>query len=835
MLLDAARALTLAGCCVIPARTDGSKAPAVKWEQYQHSLPAGEQLEDWFGSGRYDGLGVVCGAVSGGLEMLELEGRAVHLASKLLQALADHGAGELWSRMCAGYLERSPSGGYHFLYRLDGTDGAVARGNTKLARRPASADEIAAVPTDKVKVLIETRGEGGFVITAPSGGRTHPTGAEWTLLAGGPATIPTITGDERDLLYAIASMFDEMPAVDPPSSKREAVAAGAGERPGDHFNTAATWDEILAPHGWKRTRKTFDGNGAAWTRPGKQGGVSATTGTASDGVDRLYVFSTSTEFETERPYSKFAAYAQLEHGGDLSAAAADLRNRGYGGAKPEKVTLTFSGPPDLRVVQGGGSVTSISQTSLSMPQDGTALPLALDQPGSDLPARIDVTLSDEGNAQVFVARHGERFRYVTSTGRWLTWDGSRWLTCQDDAEPFEAVRETIHAIRTDRDALRAHKTRSLSRRSLEAVIAIGRRDPTVRVLADRLDANPLSLCTPGGVVDLLGGGLTAASPDQLNTKLTGYPPRYDPPKRWLNFLEETFNGDAQMVGFVQRLAGYSATGLTTHHVLPFLHGAGGNGKSVFLDVMVAVLGDYATTAPAAFLMAGREQHETEIARLSGYRLVVCSEVNQHARFDEAKVKILTGGDRLTARFMRQDHFTFKPTHKLWLMGNHQPRVDAGGESFWRRLRLLPFTRVVPREQRIEGLAEQLVETEGPNILGWVVAGAMQALSGGLAEPDSVLAATEVYASEEDALAQFVADRCLLGGGPDVRVDTAEMRRCYEGWCRSEGEKVISPQVFGRELKSRFGVGYARANGRRFYANVSLIEPDEPEERPWYDQ
>ncbi|MFF7251447.1 phage/plasmid primase, P4 family [Embleya sp. NPDC008237] len=168
------------------------------------------------------------------------------------------------------------------------------------------------------------------------------------------------------------------------------------------------------------------------------------------------------------------------------------------------------------------------------------------------------------------------------------------------------------------------------------------------------------------------------------------------------------------------------------------------------------------------------------------------------------MKLLTGGDTLTARFMRQDHFTFTPTHHLWLMGNHQPQVRAGGDSFWRRLRLVPFTRTVPPGQAIENLSTILVAEEGPGILAWIVAGASAVFrpGGGLAEPESVMAATRVYAAEEDALGRFLGECCHFGGGDHVRTETKVLRASYERWCHAEGETPIAPSPFGRELKQR---------------------------------
>jgi P4 family phage/plasmid primase-like protien len=215
-----------------------------------------------------------------------------------------------------------------------------------------------------------------------------------------------------------------------------------------------------------------------------------------------------------------------------------------------------------------------------------------------------------------------------------------------------------------------------------------------------------------------------------------------------------------------------------------------------------------------------------VARLTGQRLVVCSEVNPSAKFNEARIKHLTGGDTITARFLYGQHFTFQPTHKLWLLGNHQPRVDAGGDSFWRRLRLVPFLRTVAAENVIVDLAERLARNEGPGILAWIVNGARLALAEGLREPEAVLAATAQYAEEEDTLRRFADERLHVGGGDLVRIEMRELRFAYEQWCFIEGEKPLTTQMFGRELRGRFGIGMAKSHGRRFYTNVALLNRDD---------
>ena len=349
-MLAAALACFDAGLCVVPVRADGSKAPYGAWKRHQRVRPSRGNITAWFGEeSKHDGFGVITGAVSGGLEMLELEGRATNsgLGTQIAELADNSGLGELWARVCAGYLEITPTGGFHILYRVEGEVG----GNTKLA-----ADANA-------EVLIETRGEGGFTICAPSGGRTHPSGREWVLASGGPGTIATITADERDALHTLARAFDltplaaEAPAMPPPPR-------GGGLRPGDDYNARATWREILCPHGWMPLHT--DSNGVTyWRRPGKGEGLSATTG--RNEADNLYVFTTSTRFEAEKPYSKFAAYAVLEQNGDYSQAARVLASVGYGDqTRSQPLSDTFT-TPRMDDEQGSGEGADEAENEAATP------------------------------------------------------------------------------------------------------------------------------------------------------------------------------------------------------------------------------------------------------------------------------------------------------------------------------------------------------------------------------------------------------------------------------------------------------------------------------------
>jgi hypothetical protein len=332
-MLDLALDALHHGLAVVPPAEDGTKRPAGPWQTYQHRLPTEDEIRGWYANGRH-GIGIVCGAVSGNLEMLEFEGRAMGEAvDERFAELADQaGIGDLVANVMAGYTEWTPSGGLHILYRVNGP----IAGNTKLARRPASTAELEQQPDDRIKVLIETRGEGGYVIVAPTHGPVHPTAGEWRLVQGGFDSITTITPAQRDQLHRLARALDDMPATPAPTAASTHPALlDSNDRPGDLYNqqpdaTTRTL-QLLQQHGWQHV---FDHPHAGHAdhhlrRPGKNDGTSAVL--HGDG-GTLYVFSTSTAFTAEEPYTPFAVYTQLEHHGDYRAAARQLRPAGTHGS-----------------------------------------------------------------------------------------------------------------------------------------------------------------------------------------------------------------------------------------------------------------------------------------------------------------------------------------------------------------------------------------------------------------------------------------------------------------------------------------------------------------------
>jgi putative DNA primase/helicase len=814
--------LHAAGYSVIPIKADGSKAPALpSWKRYTTERADVDALHAWFdGDDPYD-LGVVQGAISGAAELTEVEGRAAAQMPALRDLAIDAGLGDLWDTITRGWVEMSPSGGFHFHYRI--TDAPVP-GNLKLAR---AADKL---------VLAETRGEGGQVVVAPS--RHHATGRPWVRLAGGPTTAASITLAERDAFHSILRTLDQTPDVVVAAPSSTPRAPGEGITPGDDYENKVDWADILTPHGW--TLVSARGRTRYWLRPGKQRGqgISATTGHADD-RDRLYVFTSSTDFAQEVPHTKLGALAVLEHGGDHNAAAKALYDAGFGQRReiPRVTPSTFFddilGPGGTLTAQAG---TCPAQSGTAPDADVAPTPVTLAPPAPVVTVVAEPAFyseTDDGNALRLIDTHARTVRYVPQRAQWLTWDGHRWAW--DEAGRIrELARDIARNLPADDKEARRHRKTAMSRRGIEAMVNLAQTDPRTTTHLERLDARPYELNTPAGVVNLRTAQLGPPDPAALHTRTTTVAPNPDAPHRlWDRFLADTFAGDPAMSAYVQRLLGLSLVGVVLEQVFPFCYGAGANGKSTLMSVAQRLVGlgahGYAMSAPASLLLATRnEGHPTELARLSGARLVATSELEDGQRFAEAKIKLLTGKDTVTGRFMNRDFFDFTPTHTLWVLANTQPAVRTGGVAFWRRVRLLAFEHTVPPEARISDLEDQLVEIEGPAILAWMLQGAADYFAHGLAEPDTVRAATDAYERDQDSLARFVDERCETGSpaAQHMTVKSGALRAAYETWCRTEGEEPLTVKGFVAGLRARFGVIPERSSAARYLTGIRLQDVED---------
>ncbi|MCC7227381.1 MAG: hypothetical protein IT507_11885 [Burkholderiaceae bacterium] len=438
--------------------------------------------------------------------------------------------------------------------------------------------------------------------------------------------------------------------------------------------------------------------------------------------------------------------------------------------------------------------------------------------------------TEDALALAFTRRYHRDWRYVAAWGRWLVWDGCRWRT-DDTLAATDLIRSVCrHAALKAGDPKQAAKLASSS--TINGVERLARADRRHAATPDEWDANPWLLNTPGGVMDLQSGRKRSHNRTDRMTKVTTATPQGDYPI-WRQFLDEVTGGDKELQAYLQRMAGYALTGSTREHALFFLYGTGANGKSVFVNTLATILGDYATNAPMDTFMETRtDRHPTDMAGLRGARFVAAIETEQGRRWAESKIKNLTGGDKIAARFMRQDFFEFFPQFKLFVAGNHKPSIRNIDEAMKRRLHLIPFTITVPPEKRDKHLQQKLL-AERDGILAWALAGCLEwQRLGRLDPPKQVVDATEEYFEGEDALGRWLEERCVRVA--TAKALTAELFADWKQWADSAGEFVGSQKRFADLLLNRGVEKWRNSGGLRGFRGVGLRQPREPAYAPYPD-
>ncbi len=422
--------------------------------------------------------------------------------------------------------------------------------------------------------------------------------------------------------------------------------------------------------------------------------------------------------------------------------------------------------------------------------------------------------SDDALALRFTEQYRDNLRYTAAWGRWSMWDGARWKK-DETFNVFDLARNVCRAAsKTCQEKL---APRIASAVTVAAVERLARADRSHAATVEQWDADPWVLNTPAGAVDLRTGELHPARPANYCTKLTAVVPGGECPL-WLSFLERITDGDKELQAFAQRMCGYSLTGSTREHALFFLHGSGANGKSVFVSTVSGVMGEYARTAPIeAFIASASEHHPTDLAGLQGARLVTAVETEDGRRWAESKLKALTGGDRIAARYMRQDFFEYTPQFKLLIAGNHKPGLKTVDEAMRRRFNLLPFTVTIPADKRDAELTEKL-RGEGSGILRWMIDGCLAWQREGLNPPAIVKAATDHYLSAEDALGRWIDDCCVVSS--KCWTANAGLFASWRGWCESNGENAGSQKRFSQNLEAR-GFVQERTRQARGFTGIGL--------------
>lgn len=435
------------------------------------------------------------------------------------------------------------------------------------------------------------------------------------------------------------------------------------------------------------------------------------------------------------------------------------------------------------------------------------------------PATSVPAWSEEALALEFARRHGQHLRYVSGWGRWMVWTGNVWET-DETLGVFDHARRICREVAGTAGTSRAASIASA--KTVAAVERLAKADRRIAATVDQWDSDPWILNTPDAVVDLRTGTSRSHRPQDYQTRITAVSPD-GTCAVWLRFLSEITGGDTELQAFLQRMAGYALTGSTREHSLAFLHGTGSNGKSVFLNTLAGILGGYHKTAPIeTFTVSnGGDRHPTELAGLRGARLVTAIETEEGRRWAESRIKSLTGGDPISARFMRQDFFEYTPRFKLVVAGNHRPGLRSVDEAIRRRFHLVPFTVTIPAERRDLTLGDRL-RAEWPGILAWAIDGCLEWQEHGLAPPDCVLAATEHYLEGQDAISAWIDDACDCDAASWASRN--ELYGSWKAWSERNGEYVLPRARFFDALEGR---GYAphRRNTGQGYSGLRLRQHD----------
>ncbi len=453
------------------------------------------------------------------------------------------------------------------------------------------------------------------------------------------------------------------------------------------------------------------------------------------------------------------------------------------------------------------------------------LPLLLDEQ-DQAPAEPPLAYEDLDNAQRLIAKHGAELRYVDPWGRWLYWEPPAWredTICHVEALAQEIILEqlAVAALIPD-DKLRARALRELQAAKRASRIAgcarLAHARPGIPVSPEELDADLWAFNAQNGTLDLRTGARAPHNPEALLTRASpaDHLPEAKAPA-WERFLERVLPSPL-IREFLARAVGYSMLGGNPEQILLILWGGGANGKSTFLETVRALFGDYGQQAPPETFLAKHEGIPNDVARLRGARFVAAVEIAEGRRLNEPLIKRMTGGDTMTARFMRQEYFEFQPQFTPWLATNHKPEIRGQDEAIWRRIRLIPFQETIPAAERNKHLKEEL-RAELPGILNWALAGCAAYQADGLAAPPAVLAATAEYRAGEDELGRFIEDRCEVLEGASALA--GDLWRAWQDWAREQGADHLSARALGLRLGDR-GYQNAKTSKGRAWRGIRLI-------------
>lgn len=451
--------------------------------------------------------------------------------------------------------------------------------------------------------------------------------------------------------------------------------------------------------------------------------------------------------------------------------------------------------------------------------------LTNDQPKKKHPHR---SWDDMGNADRFMDMYGDNFKYSYIDKCFYYYNGSYWQPdqtgivekCADNVISNMKNEKLYIAPGVDEDDAKDkwQKFLSKSRNNRSKKNMLEELKHHIPVLHDQFDREAMLLNTKSGYVDLNSGILHDHDRDKMFSQQTSaeYTDNIDCPE-WDKFLHQVFNNNEELIHYIQKAVGYSATGSVKEQVMFILYGNGRNGKSVFINTISDILGTYAETMNVSSIMIkSNNGANSDIARLEGARLVISSEANEGSRLDEGLLKQLTGGDKIVARHLYGNEFEFNPEFKLWMATNHKPLIRGTDEGIWRRIMLIPFTVQIPKDKVDKDLKYKL-QREGAGILNWIVQGAMMWQAEGLNPPEIVTKASQEYKDEMDVISYFVSEKCDVDDSYEV--PASEIFNVYREWANESGEYSMPKQKFGREMKKKFK--YEKNRKGRFYKGLRI--------------
>jgi putative DNA primase/helicase len=449
------------------------------------------------------------------------------------------------------------------------------------------------------------------------------------------------------------------------------------------------------------------------------------------------------------------------------------------------------------------------------------------------PKEPKFNLTEMGNAERLVYRNGRNLKYCIEFEEWLLWNGSTWI--EDKKKQIERIaiktfREIFTDASTEEDMERRTqlvKWAQSSEKSSTFLNSIARAEAMLPISQEELNKDGYLLNCSNGVVDLKTGELMPHNRDFLMTKNTHieYQSHSDCPT-WIGFLESIMKDDEgnikqDLIEFLQKAIGYTLTGDTSEQVAFFLWGTGRNGKSTFINIVKEILGDYGKQTNSDTFTSKMNDNgiNNDVARLHGARFVSAVESEDGQKLSESLIKQLTGGEPITARFLRKEFFEFIPEFKIFFTTNHKPIVKGDDEGIWRRIRLIPFTHTIPKENVDKQLPEKL-RKELPGILKWAVDGCIKWQQEGLGEPEEIKAATDEYKEEMDLLSNFLDECCV--SIPDAKVAVNDIHKVYMKWAEENGEYPMKQRAFSSRLQLR-GFSKRKSTGNRtFFFGIGLL-------------